>query len=116
MAEPVKVFPKADQQYTLIMVPATGTAKIPYVLRAILNLVNKKGNLYAISFAFRQLKDHEKKVTRPFNWRLLLQCGEWTFLMNTFKQFILYTYHEPWKTGSYAPPNTEQIPTSTSGA
>jgi len=59
-SEPIMAFPKADRQYALITDAATGTADTPGVLGAILTQIDKEGNFYDISFASRQLKDHEK--------------------------------------------------------
>ncbi len=64
-SEPVMAFPKADRQNALIMDVATGRANTPGGLGAILTQVDKDGNFYAISFASRQLKDHEKNYS-PF--------------------------------------------------
>jgi hypothetical protein len=64
-SEPVMAFPKADQQYVLIMGAATGTADTPGGLQAILTQVDKDGNFYAILFASCQLKDHKKNYS-PF--------------------------------------------------
>jgi RNase H-like domain found in reverse transcriptase len=68
-------FSKADRQYALITDTAMGMANTPGGLRAILTQVDKEGNFYAISFASRQLKDHEKNYS-PF----LLEAGAWTYL------------------------------------
>jgi hypothetical protein len=64
-SEPVKAFPKADQQYVLITDAATGTADTPGGLGAIFTQVDKERNFYAILFASCQLKDHEKNYS-PF--------------------------------------------------
>jgi transposase InsO family protein len=93
---PVMAFPKADRQYALITDAATGTADTPGGLGAILTQVDKEGNFYAISFASRQLKDHEKNYS-PF----LLEAAAAVWGMDFFneylrgKQFILYTDHKP---------------------
>jgi hypothetical protein len=95
-SEPVMAFPKADRQYALITDAATGTANTLGRLRAILTHVDKGGNFYAISFASRQLKDHEKNYS-PF----LLEATAAVWGMDFFneylrgKQFILYTDHKP---------------------
>jgi hypothetical protein len=60
VSEPVMAFTHTDQQYALITDAATGTADTPGGLRAILTQVDKDGKFYAISFASRHLKDHEK--------------------------------------------------------
>jgi hypothetical protein len=65
-------------------------------LGTILTQVNKEGNVYAISFASRKLKDHEKNYS-PF----LLEAAAAVWGMDFFneyllgKQFILYTDHKP---------------------
>ncbi len=53
-------FPRMDRQYALITDAATGTADTPGGMGAILTQIDKEGNHFAISFASRQLKDHEK--------------------------------------------------------
>jgi hypothetical protein len=53
-------FPRSDRQYAFITDAAKGTADFSGRLGAILMQVDKNGNQYAISFASRQLKDHEK--------------------------------------------------------
>ena len=74
-------FPRLDCQYALITDAATGTADTPGGLGAILTQVDKDGKFYAISFASRQLKDHEKITPHSF-WKLLPQSGEWTISTN----------------------------------
>jgi hypothetical protein len=64
-SEPVMAFPKSDPQYALITNTATGTADTPGGLGAILTQVDQDGNFHAISFASRQLKDHEMNYS-PF--------------------------------------------------
>ncbi len=65
-------------------------------LGAILTQVDKNGNHYAISFASRQLKDHEKNYS-PF----LLEAAAAVWGMEVFneylrgKQFILFKDHKP---------------------
>ncbi len=94
--EPVMAFPKADWQYALIMVVATGTANTPGDLGAILTRVDKNRNFYAISFASQQLKDHEKNYL-PF----LLEATAARWGMDFFNEYlkgkrvILYTDHKP---------------------
>jgi hypothetical protein len=80
-SEPVMAFPKSDQQYALIMDATTGTPKTPGGLRAILTQVDKDRNFYAISFASRQLEDHDK----IYSHFLLEAAAVWgmDFLMNT---------------------------------
>ncbi len=58
-------FPRLNRQYALITDAATGTADTPGGLSTILTQVDKNGRFYAISFASRQLKDHEKNYS-PF--------------------------------------------------
>ncbi len=81
-SEPVMAFPKSDRQYALITDAATGTADTPGGLGAILTQVDKEGNFHAISFASRQLKDHEKTTLLSYSKQLLL-CGGWTSSMST---------------------------------
>jgi hypothetical protein len=89
-------FPKADQQYVLITDVATGTSDTPSSVGAILTQVDKEGNFHAISFASRQLKDHEKNYS-PF----LLEAAATVWGMDFFneylkvKRFILYMDHKP---------------------
>ncbi len=59
-SDPVMAFPRSDRQYALITDAATGSADFSGGLGAILTQMDKNGNHYAISFASRQLKDHEK--------------------------------------------------------
>jgi RNase H-like domain found in reverse transcriptase len=82
-SEPVMAFPKADRQYTLITDTATGTADTPGGLGAILTQVNKDGNFYTISFAFRQLNDHENSYS-PF----LLEATAAVWGMDFFNQYL----------------------------
>jgi hypothetical protein len=58
-SDPEMAFPRSDRQYALITDAATGTANFSGGLGAILTQVDNNGNHYAISFASRQLKDHE---------------------------------------------------------
>jgi hypothetical protein len=89
-------FPKTDRQYALITDAAMGTANTPGGLGAILTQVDTDGNIYAISFASRQLKDHKKNYS-PF----LLEAAAAVWGMDIFneylkgKLFILYTDHKP---------------------
>jgi hypothetical protein len=95
-SEPVMAFPKSDQQYALITDAATGMADTPGGLGAILTQVDKEGNFHAISFASRQLKDHEMNYS-PF----LLEVTAAVWGMDFFnkylkgKRFILYMDHKP---------------------
>jgi hypothetical protein len=76
ISELVMAFPRTDRQYTLIMDTAVGTADTSGGLGAILTQVDQDGKFYAISFASRQLKNHEKTIPH-FNSKPLLQFGEW---------------------------------------
>ncbi len=94
-SELVMAFPKSDSQYALITDAATGTADTPGDLGAILTQVDKEGNFHPISFASRQLKDHE------MNYSLfLLEAAAAVWGMDFFneylkgKRFILYTDHK----------------------
>jgi len=92
-SELVMAFPRLDHQYALITDAATGTADFPGGLGAILT---QEGNFHAISFASRQLKDHEMNNS-PF----LLEAAAAVWGMDFFnkylkgKRFILYTDHKP---------------------
>jgi hypothetical protein len=94
----VMAFPKSDHQYALITDAATGTADTPGGLGAILTQVDKEENFHGISFASRQLKDHEMNYL-PF----LLEAAAAVWGMDFFnkylkgKRFILYTDHKPLK-------------------
>ena len=82
-------FPRSDRQYALITDAATGSADFSGGLGAILTQMDKNGNHYAISFASRQLKDHEKNL--HFCSKQQLQCGEWKPSMNIYKVNNLYS-------------------------
>jgi hypothetical protein len=82
-SELVMAFPKADRQYALITDAATGMADTSGRLGAILTQVNKEGNFYAISFASRQLKDHEKNYS-PF----LLETTAAVWGMDFFNEYF----------------------------
>ncbi len=82
-------FPKADRQYVLITDAATGTADTPGGLGAILTQVDKDGNFYAISLAFRQLKDQEKSYS-PFLLQAAAAVWGMDFSMNTSKASASY--------------------------
>jgi RNase H-like domain found in reverse transcriptase len=92
----VMAFPRSDRKYALITDTATGTADFSGGLGAILMQVDTNGNNYAISFASRQLKDHEKNYL-PY----LLEAAAAVWGMEVFneylrgKQFILFTDHKP---------------------
>ena len=62
-SEPVMAFPRADRQYALITDTATGTADTAGGLGAILTQKDQFDHFYAISYASRQLKDHEKNYS-----------------------------------------------------
>jgi hypothetical protein len=64
-SEPVMAFPRADRQYALITDAATGTADTLGGLGTIQTQKDKFDNFYVISYASRQLKDHEKNYS-PF--------------------------------------------------
>jgi len=95
-SEPVMAFPRTDRQYALITDAATGTADTAGGLGAILIQKDKFNNFYAISYASRQFKDHEKNYS-PF----LLESAAAIWGMDTFneylkgKKFILYTDNKP---------------------
>jgi RNase H-like domain found in reverse transcriptase len=84
VSEPVMAFPYA------------GTADTAGGLGAILTQKDKYDNFYAISYASRQLKDHEKNSS-PF----LLESAAAVWGMDTFnkylkgKKFILYKDYKP---------------------
>ena len=89
-------FPRVDRQYALITDAGTGTLDTPGGLGAILTQIDKDCNHFAISFASRQLKDHEKNYS-PF----LLEAAAAVWGMDIFneylrgKRFILFTDHKP---------------------
>jgi hypothetical protein len=95
-SDPVMAFPRSDHQYSLITESATGTAEFYGGLGAILTQIDEHGNHYAISFASRQLKDHEKNYS-PF----LLEAAAAVWGMEVFneylqrKLFFLFTDHKP---------------------
>jgi hypothetical protein len=96
VSEPVMAFPRADSQYTLMTNAATGTADTAGGLGAILTQKDQFDNFYAISYASRQLKDHEKNYS-PY----LLESAATVWGMAVFneypkgKKIILYTDHKP---------------------
>jgi len=104
-SELVMAFPFSNWQYVLITDAANGTA--------ILTQVDKDGKFYAISYASRQLKDHEKNYS-PF----LLEAAAAIWGMDFFnkylrgKQFILYTDHKPLEKFTT---NLQQVSISTPG-
>ncbi len=102
VSDPVMAFPRADRQYALITDAATGTANSPGGLGAILTQIDKQGLHHAISFASRQLKDHEKNYS-PF--LLEAAAAMWGMdILNEYpkgKQFILYKTTNLWKYGTY---------------
>jgi RNase H-like domain found in reverse transcriptase len=95
-SEPVMAFPHSYRHYALITYAATGTADSPGGMGAILTQVGDHGNHYSISFASRQLKDHEQNYS-PF----LLEAAAAVWGMEVFneylrgKQLILFTDHKP---------------------
>jgi hypothetical protein len=82
-SELVMAFPKADRQYALITEAATHTADTRGGIGAILTQVNKDRNFYAILFASRQLKDHEKNYS-PF----LLEAAATVWGMDFFNKYL----------------------------
>ncbi len=88
-------FLKSGHQYALITYAATGTVDTPGGLGAILTQGDKEGNFHAISFASRQLKDHEMNYS-PF----LLEAAAAVWEMDFFneylkgKRFIFYMDHK----------------------
>jgi RNase H-like domain found in reverse transcriptase/Reverse transcriptase (RNA-dependent DNA polymerase) len=101
-SEPTMAFLRADQQYALIMDAASGMADKPGDLGAILTQKDQFDNYYAISYASRQLKDHEKNYL-PF----LLESAAAVWGMDVFNEYlkgkkcILFTDHKPLeKTGA----------------
>jgi hypothetical protein len=67
----------------LITDAATGTLETPGGLSAILTQTDQQGNHYAISFASRQLKDHEKNYS-PF----LLEAAAAVWGMDVFNEYL----------------------------
>lgn len=96
ISEPVMAYPRQDRKYALITDASTGSAQQSGGLGAILTQIDTEGQFHAISFASRQLKDHEKNYS-PF----LLEAAAAVWGMETFheylkgKNFILYTDHKP---------------------
>jgi hypothetical protein len=95
-SEAVMAFPRANCQYALITDAATGMADTAGGLGAILTQKDEFNNFFAISYASRQLKDHEKNYS-PF----LLEAATAVWGIDIFneylkgKKFILYTDHKP---------------------
>jgi hypothetical protein len=84
VSEPVRAFPPADRQYGLITDTVTGTAKTAGGLGIILTQKDQFDNFYAISYAARQLKDHEKTICHSYlNQRQ--PSGAWVVFTNTSK-------------------------------
>ncbi len=83
VSDSVMAFPRADRQYALITDAATGTADAAGGLWAILTQMDENGNHYAISFASRQLKDHEKNYS-PF----LLEAAAAVWGMEVFNEYL----------------------------
>ncbi len=92
-SEPVMAFPRAHRQYALITDAATGTADTAGGLET---QKEEFDNFNAISYASRQLKDHEKNYS-PF--LLVAAAAVWGMdIFNKYlkgKKFILYTDHKP---------------------
>jgi len=94
-SETVMAFPRADHQTALITDAAICTADTAGGLGAILTQKDGFDNFFAISYASRQLKDHEK------NYSFLLEAAAAVWGMDIFneylkgKKFILYTDHKP---------------------
>ncbi len=76
-------FPCADCQYGLITDAATGTADSAGGLGAILTQMNEHGNHYTISFASRQLKDHENHYSP-----VLLEAPAAFWGMEVFNEYL----------------------------
>jgi hypothetical protein len=90
--ELVMAFPRTDQQYALITDAAPGTADTLGWLGAILTQVDQDVKFYPISFAWRQLKGHEKNYSPFLLWATAAVWGMDHF--NEYlkgKKFILYT-------------------------
>jgi hypothetical protein len=100
-------FSKSDRQYVLITDAATSTADTPGGLRAIFTQVDKDSKLYAIWFASRQLKDHEKTTLFSY-WKLRPLFGERTSLMSTFRENSSSVYG-PQTFGKAGPPPQQDI-------
>jgi hypothetical protein len=83
VSEPVMAIPRADRQYALITDAATGTADTAGGLGAILTQKDQFDNFYAISYASRQLKDHEK-IFSPF----LLESATAVWGMDVFNEYL----------------------------
>jgi hypothetical protein len=95
-SQPVMAFPQPDCQYALITDVATGMADTAGGLGTILTQKDEFDNFFAISYASRQLKDHEKNNS-PF----LLEAAAAVWGMDVFNEylkgnkFIIYTDHKP---------------------
>jgi hypothetical protein len=83
VSEPVMAFPRADRQYALITNAATGTANTAGGLGTILSQKDQFDNSYAISYASRQLKNHEKNYS-PF----LLESAAVIWGMDVFNEYL----------------------------
>jgi hypothetical protein len=75
--------PKPDRQYSLITDAATGRAEEPGGLGVIFTKIDNQGKHFAISFAFRQLKDH--KNYSPFLLEATAANGAWKFSINIYE-------------------------------
>jgi RNase H-like domain found in reverse transcriptase len=94
ISDPVMDFPRSDRKYALITDAATGSADFSGGLGVILTQVDNNGNHYAISFASRQLKDHEKNYS---TFQLGDAAAVWG--MKVFNEYlrgkVLFTDHKP---------------------
>jgi hypothetical protein len=76
-------FLRADCQYAFITDAATGMADTAGGLGAILTQKDQFDNFYAISYASRQLKDHEKNYS-PF----LMESAAAVWGMDVFNEYL----------------------------
>jgi len=96
VSDPIVQFPRSDRKYALITDASTGTATIAGGLGAILTQIDKEGRFHVISYASRQLKDHEKNYS-PY----LAEAAAIVWGIETFeeylrgKNFVVYTDHKP---------------------
>jgi hypothetical protein len=108
-------FPRTDRQYTLITDAATGTADTPGGLGAILTQVDLDGKFYTISFASRQLKDHEKNYL-PFLLKAAAAVWGITSLQQIFERKKIHPLHgsqTSGKTWTFAQQDHEPLSNST---
>jgi RNase H-like domain found in reverse transcriptase len=85
-SEPVMAVPRADRQFALITDAVKGTADTAGGLGTILTQKDEFNNFFAISYASRQLKDHEKNYL-PF----LLEAATAEYLKGIKKSFCTQT-------------------------